>query len=170
MTTPGLAAGTDSPQAFSDPTAILTGTWAPDQVVQATVHSVNQTETCYQEVEIRLRSHVAAHSITGYEVTFRCLKNANAYMQIVRWNGALGDFTYLSANPGAQYGVSDGDVVKASIVGNVISVYVNNVLMGTATDGTYATGNPGMGFDYGCGSTYGDFGFTKLTAAEISTP
>ena len=89
-------------------------------------------------------------------------------MQIVRWNGPLGNFTYLSQNGGAQYGVTSGDVVKASIVGSTISVYINNVLMGTATDSTYATGNPGIGFDYGCGSTYGDFGFTTFTASELS--
>jgi hypothetical protein len=167
VTTPGLAQGTYSPVTYSDPTALLTGTWGPDQTVQATVYSVNQTESYYQEVEIRLRSQMSAHSNTGYEINFRCLKNANAYMQIVRWNGALGSFTYISSYSGAQYGVSTGDVVKASIVGSTIRVYINDVLMGTGTDSTYSAGNPGIGFDYGCGSTYRDFGFTSLVASSL---
>jgi hypothetical protein len=31
----------------------------------------------------------------------------------------------------------------------------------TATDKTYATGNPGMGFNYGVGKTNADFGFSS---------
>lgn len=167
VTTPGLAMGTDAPEAFSDPTAVLTGTWRADQTVEATVYSVNQTESLFQEVEIRLRSRISAHSITGYEILFRCLKNSQANLAVVRWNGALGNFTYLSAKSGSQYGVANGDVVKASIIGNVINVYINNVLVESVTDGIYSTGNPGIGFNYGCGSTYGDFGFTRFTASEL---
>lgn len=170
VTTPGLATGTDSPEAFSDPTALLTGTWGADQTVEATVYSVNQTEIYYQEVEIRLRSYISAHINTGYEILFRCLKNSNAYMAVVRWNGVLADHTYLSAKSGAQYGVANGDVVKAFIVGSEINVYINNVLVDSVIDSTFSTGNPGMGFNYGCESTYGDFGFTKFTASELPPP
>jgi len=168
MTTPGLARGTDAEEAFSDPTALVTGSWSADQTVEATVYSVNQTESYYQEVEIKLRSQISALRITGYEILFRCLKNSNAYMAVVRWNGAIGDFTYLSNKTGSQYGVANGDVVKASISGNLISVYINGVLVDSVTDDAFASGNPGMGFNYGCGSTYGDFGFTKFTASDLS--
>jgi hypothetical protein len=168
VTSPGLAYGTDSPEAFSDPTALLTGAWGADQTVEATVYSANQTESYYQEVEIRLRSNISAHSNTGYEILFRCLKTPNAYMAVVRWNGVLGDHTYLSIKSGAPYGVSNGDIVKASIVGSEIKVYINNVLVDSIMDNTYSTGNPGMGFNYGCGSSYGDFGFTKFTASELT--
>jgi hypothetical protein len=68
---------------------------------------------------------------------------------------------------GSQYGVTSGDVVKASIIGNEIKVYINNILIDTVIDNTYSTGNPGMGFNFGCDSTYGDFGFTKFTASEL---
>jgi hypothetical protein len=167
VTTLGLATGTDSPEAYSDPTALLTGAWGADQTVEATVYSVNQTEIYYQEVELRLRSYISAHSNTGYEILFRCLKNSNAIMAVVRWNGVLANFTYLSVKYGSQYGVAIGDVVKASIIGSEIKVYINDVLVDSVTDSTYSTGNPGMGFNYGCGLTYGDFGFTKFTASEL---
>ena len=35
---------------------VLTGAWGPTQTVTATVHSPKRKDTCYQEVEMRLRS------------------------------------------------------------------------------------------------------------------
>ncbi len=162
------AHGTNTTGSYSDPTAILKGTWGANQTVEATVYSVNQTSSLFQEVELRLRSSISAHSCKGYEILFRCLKTGSAYSQIVRWNGPLGDFTYLSEKSGSQYGVANGDVVKATIVGNVIKVYINNVEINTATDDTYVSGNPGMGFNYGCNGTYGDFGFSNFRASDDS--
>ena len=160
------AHGNTTTGSYTDPTALLTATWAPNQTVEATVYSVNQTASYYQEVELRLRSSISAHSITGYEILFRCLKTPSAYMEIVRWNGPVGDFTYLRQYSGSEYGVANGDVVKATINGSTITVYINGVQKGTATDSTYATGNPGIGFNYGVGSTNGDFGFTNFSASD----
>jgi chitodextrinase len=165
-TTPGLAFGTNA-GGFADSTAILDGSWGPDQMAQATVHSVNQTDNIYEEVELRLRSTILAHSNTGYEINFRCSKTGNTYSQIVRWNGPLGNFTYLWASSGSQYGVANGDVVKATMIGNVITTYLNGVQLAQVTDNTYATGNPGMGF-YLSGATgvNADYGFTNFTASD----
>ncbi len=167
-TTPGLAIGTESgSNGFDDSTALLTGNWAPDQTVQATVYSVNQSDSYYEEVELRLRSSLSAHSNTGYEINFRCLKSSNAYMAIVRWNGPLNDFDYLIQQGGARYGVANGDVVKVSIIGNVITAYINDVQVASVTDSTYKVGNPGMGFFLqGANGSNGDFGFTSLTAQD----
>jgi hypothetical protein len=170
-TTPGLAIGHQSMTSYTDGTAILTGAWGPTQTVTATVHSQNPQDSCYQEVEMRLRSALSAHSCTGYEISFKASQTDSAYLIIVRWNGALGDFTYLTNVSGAQYGVKEGDVVKATIVGNVITAYKNGMVMGTAMDpaNTFTTGNPGMGFnletgDASCIGTNGDYGFTDYTA------
>ena len=80
----------------------------------------------------------------------------------------MGNWTYLSQKVGSQYGVSNGDVVKATIVGNVIKVYKNGVEINTATDSTYATGSPGMGLFVGvnCKGTNSDFGFTSFRASD----
>ncbi len=170
-TTPGFAFGTDSDTNYADPTAILTGVWGPDQMAQATVHTVNQNDSIFEEVELRLRSSITAHSNTGYEINFRCSKTSNAYSQVVRWNGALGDFTLLDARGGSQYGVGEGDVVKATIIGNVITVYINNVQKFQVTDNTYTSGNPGMGFYLqGATGVTSDYGFTSFMASDgIST-
>src|SRR5450631_42353 len=170
-TTPGLAIGHQSGSSYTDGTALLTGSWGPNQTGEAVVHAVNPKDSCYQEVELRLRSTLTAHSCTGYEISFKATKSSGAYLIIVRWNGPLGDFTYLVNTSGAQYGVTEGDVVKATIVGNVITAYLNGVQVGTATDATYTTGSPGMGMnletgDTSCVGTNGDYGFNHFTATS----
>jgi hypothetical protein len=172
-TTPGLAIGHEVGALFTDATALLTGTWGPNQQVSATVHSVNQNDGCYQEVELRLRSALSAHVSTGYEVMFKASQTSQAYVAIARWNGALGNFTQLGVQNGAQYGVKTGDVVMATIVGNVITAYKNGVQVLQVTDNTFTSGAPGMGFNLdngpsypGCSGTNGDYGFTSLTAMD----
>ena len=170
-TTPGLAIGHQSGSSYTDGTALLTGSWGPTQTVEAVVHAANPKDSCYQEVELRLRSTLTPHSCTGYEISFKATKTSGAYLIIVRWNGPIGDFTYLVNTAGAQYGVTEGDVVKATIVGNVITAYLNGTAVGTAIDATYATGNPGMGMnletgDASCIGTNGDYGFKHFTATS----
>lgn len=169
----GLAFGTQSrkattaPGEYDDSTALLTGPWGPDQTAQATVYSANPTDKAYEEVELRLRSNLSAHRATGYEISFRCLKSPKAYLDIVRWNGPLGSFTYIRQVTGSKYGVTTGDVIKASIRGNVITVFINDVQMLQASDNSYASGSPGIGFyiENPIG-TVNDYGLTGFTAAE----
>ena len=161
ITNNGVAYGAVSQGDYTDPTALLSGTWGKKQTVKATVFSRNQTEKYYQEVEIRLRSTLSPHHCTGYEVFWRCLKTKNAYVEIVRWNGKVGDWTSLKKHTGAQFGVKDGDLVQATIAGDVIKGYVNGVEVISATDNTYKEGNPGIGFNYGVEKSNGDFGFTS---------
>jgi hypothetical protein len=169
LTTPGKVFGDQTPDSppYKDPTAILTGKWGTNQTAEGTVFSNNSNANYYQEVEIRLRSSISAHRITGYEIFSRCLKTEQAYISIVRWNGPLGDFTELTHLDGVLYGVKTGDVLKATIIGNVITGYINGVKVTQATDDTYTTGNPGVGFNYGVGNTNADFGFTSFTASSL---
>jgi len=147
---------------YDDPTAVLAGDWGKDQYVKATVFTRNQTEKYFQEVEIRLRSTIAPHRCTGYEVFWRCLKNERAYAEIVRWNGKIGDFTSLKKLFGPQYGVKDGDVVEATVVGKVLRGFINEVEVISATDDLFTTGGPGIGFNFGVGNTNVDHGFTSF--------
>ncbi len=155
---------------YDDSTALLTGSWGPNQAVQATVHSINQNGDIYEEVALRLRSSISPHRITGYEVLYRCLKTNAAYAEIVRWNGPLGDWTSLHKISGARFGVAEGDIVKATIVGNVITAYINNVRVLRVTDDTFATGSPGMGFYLEGPRTSPDvqldYGFTTIEASD----
>ncbi len=159
ITKNGVAYGAVTQGEYTDPTALLAGTWGKNQTVKARVFSRNQTEKYYQEVEIRLRSTIKPHVCTGYEVFWRCLKTPNAYVEIVRWNGKVGDWTSLKKLSGAQFGVKDGDLVEATIAGNVIKGYVNGLEVISVTDNTYTEGSPGMGFNFGVEQSNGDFGF-----------
>jgi hypothetical protein len=160
ITKNGEAYGAVTKGDYTDPTALLKGVWGKNQHGKGKVFSRNQTEKYYQEVEIRLRSSLTPQKCTGYEVFWRCLKTPKAYVEIVRWNGKVKDWTSLKKYTGAQYGVKDGDLVEATIIGNVIKGYLNGVEMISVTDDTYKAGNPGIGFNYGVGESNVDFGFT----------
>jgi hypothetical protein len=166
QTTPGHAFGTvvSLGPPYNDSTAVLAAPWPANQTAKATVHTVNQTSGVYEEVELRLRTTITAHSITGYEFNFRCIADGSQYAQIVRWNGALNDFTYVDSRTGP--GLHDGDVVMATAVGSTLTTYINGTAIFSATDSTFATGHPGIGF-YNQGGTLGqnaDYGFEDFTA------
>jgi len=167
QTNGGIAFGTESGSGgYDDSTAVLSGNWNPDQMAQATVHTVNQNSAIFEEVELRLRTTITAHSITGYEINFRCTTDGSQYVQIVRWNGPFGSFSYVNANGGP--GLHDGDVVKATISGSTITVYINGVQIVQGTDGTFTSGSPGVGFYLeGASGVNGDYGFTNFTASEL---
>jgi hypothetical protein len=164
-TTPGLAIGTAGPKRFADATALLTGTWGPTQTAEAVV--VSKHVFHYPEVSMRLRSSMSPHDCQGYEISNSLKSDDTAYLIIVRWNGGLADFTYLVQVHGKQYGVTTGDVVKATIVGNVITAYKNGVKLASVTDNTYLTGNPGLGFNEG---KNGDYGMSRYTATATGAP
>jgi hypothetical protein len=151
---------------YDDPTAVLTGAWGKNQHAKATVFSKHPTAEYFQEVELRLRSAIAPRLCTGYEVFFRCLKTEEGYAEIVRWNGKAGDFTSLKKKIGPQYGVEDGDVIEATIRGNVLKGFINGVEVISAEDDVFITGSPGIGFNFFVGNTNVDHGFT---AFEVET-
>ncbi len=161
-TTPGLAVGHAGPKRFADATALLKGSWGPTQTAEAVVSS--KAVYRYPEVSLRLRSSLSPHRCTGYEISNSLKKGKSAYLIIVRWNGPLADFTYLVQVGGAKYSVTAGDVMKATIVGNVITAYKNGVQLAQVTDNTYSTGSPGFGFNEGINGAYGISRFTATDA------
>jgi hypothetical protein len=63
--------------------------------------------------------------------------------------------------------LSDGDRVMATLVGSTITTYINGAAIFSVTDGTYTSGNPGMGFYLqGATGVNSDFGFTSFTASD----
>ncbi|MGC1159982.1 MAG: hypothetical protein WA891_19485 [Acidobacteriaceae bacterium] len=157
-TTGEFAFGRAGPKEYADSVALLTGNWGPNQTVEAVVDKGRVFRA--PEVSLRLRSSLGAHRCTGYEISSSLHADDTAYLIIVRWNGPLADFTYLLNVTGKQYGVTTGDVVKATIVGDVITAYKNGVQMGQARDATFQSGQPGFGFNEG---KNGDYGFTRVT-------
>jgi hypothetical protein len=174
-TTPGFAFGTElggnrpELEKYDDSTALLKGTWGPNQTAQATVHRVNKElpDKVYQEVELRLRSSLSPHNATGYEIMFSCSKGPRAYCSVARWDGILGAYMILKEAKGSQYGVADGDVVKASIVGKVITVYLNGAQIVQTSDYLFTGGNPGIGYYLeGTTGVNGECGFSNFMATD----
>jgi hypothetical protein len=169
----GMACGTQSGidsgiTVYNDSYAFLTG-FPADQTVQGIVTIKNPSASCNQEVELLLRWNSSAHQSTGYECLARCLDSEESYMEIVRWNGALGDFTYLARLHSSAAGVKDGDTLKAYIKGNQITFCLNNVIKLQCNDNTYTDGNPGIGFFlYNCPGTNTNFGFTNFSATSFN--
>jgi len=160
----GNLAADDSPPIgdYDDPTAVVAGEWGAVQHAKATVYSRDPTDSLFQEVQIRLRTVIEPNLCTGYEVFWRCLKSDDGYAEIVRWNGAVGDFTSLRKLFGAQYGVQHGDLVEATIDGDVLKGFINGVEVISATDDVFGAGSPGVGFNFGVGSTNIDHGFSSF--------
>jgi hypothetical protein len=129
--------------------------------------------TTDEEVELLLRFTIAPGVARGYEVLFSVGAFTNL-IAIVRWNGPLGSFTVLKTVQ-RQLPIANGDVVKATIVGDRITAYINNALALTVTDSTFTSGSPGLGFFFQAngplgGNTNSDFGFTSYTASSNSVP
>jgi hypothetical protein len=151
---------------YDDATALLTGLWEPNQTVQATVYTTITGNSNFEEVELRVRSSLSAHKCTGYEILFS-VNPSKQYVEINRWNGGLGSWTGLNSRSG--YYARKGDVIKATAVGNTITVYLNGAPLFSATDSTYPTGSPGMGFYLqGTSCINSRYGFTNFTASDAT--
>jgi len=142
----GNAFGTNGrANGYDDSYALLSG-FGPDQQAQGVIHRSSELiPGITHEVELLLRFSDGLGRARGYE----CLFAYFGGVQIVRWNGAIGDFTVLKILRGAERigrELQTGDRIKATIRGALISVYINDELMAEAQDSTFATGQPGISF------------------------
>jgi hypothetical protein len=157
----GMAFGTQNGNnGYDDSYATLSG-FPPNQVATAVLQVADGIDpSCTHEVELHLRWSDAPHIAQGYEIGV----GLGSYVGIARWNGPIGDFTELAfawIPP-----VKDGDVLKATAIGNVITAYLNGVQVVQATDSTFSAGNPGIGFfKRECGSNQ-DFTIRSFKARK----
>lgn len=162
----GIAFGTNGvTNGYDDSYALLNGSFGPDQTIEAVVfRDPNLSPGPTHEVELLLRGSDDSGGTRGYE----CLFNWYGGTAIVRWNGWTGGFTVLSTTGQGTLGrnLVTGDVIKATIVGNVISTYINGVLMARATDSTYPTGQPGMAFFIRPGGSNALLGLTSFSVTS----
>lgn len=140
-------------------------TYSPNQYAQGTVYkAAGYTTSGSHEVELLLRFQITAHNARGYEV----LWGIAGYIAIVRWNGPLGNYTPLLENVSPGIGAPvDGDVLRAEITGNTITVYKNGSLVATASDSTQASGQPGMGLWPIDGATAANLGWKSYQAGNL---
>jgi hypothetical protein len=129
-TMPGMAVGMMPGNAggnaqYADSTAVLAGSWGPNQSAQATIFVAQASgdSDLFEEVELRLRTTIKPYSINGYEINCSVSTSPhNYYMQIVRWNGPVGDWTELD---GREVHAVNADVIMATANGSTITAYLN---------------------------------------------
>jgi hypothetical protein len=172
-TMPGMAVGTMPGNAggdaqYADSTAVLAGRWGPNQSAQATIFVAQSSGDSdpFEEVELRLRTTIKPYSINGYEINCSVSTSPqHYYMQIVRWNGPIGDWTELG---GRVVHAVNGDVIMATANGSTITAYLNGSAIFSVDDGTFTNGSPGIGFFLqGATGINANFGFSDFTAATL---
>jgi hypothetical protein len=163
-----------NPAAFNDSNATLSG-FSPDVTISATVRlapTLGDGQT--HEVELLFRMGGDAMHTRGYEMNF----DTGGNVTLVRWNGDLGDYTFVNHAGGANPepgGLKDGDVISATAFGNTFTASVNGVPIYSATDSMFTDGQPGIGFfirntvaaDAEFNARYG---FTSLTVVDNGSP
>jgi hypothetical protein len=176
QTSGGLAFGTQTgivpnPGGFNDSNAILAG-FSPNVTITATVQLASDIADGHtHEVELLFRMGGDATHTRGYEMNF----DTGGNVTLVRWNGPIGDYTFIDHTGGANPevgGFKSGDVISATAAGNTFTASVNGVLIYTATDDTWTDGQPGIGFfvrKEGEGQTAADAAFNaKYALADLT--
>lgn len=168
QTTANEAFATAIALAFNDSIAVLnTPSFSGNHFAQATVFRAVGYAPVEHEVELLLRFSISANSATGYEF----LWEASGELNIVRWNGAVGNFTALLGVTGPNIGApADGDVFRAEARGNFLFAYKNGSLVGLAYDTTYLSGSIGLGFFPGdAGDVLASLGFKDFQCGDLSS-
>jgi len=180
--TSAFGAGTSA--SYNDCIACLSGFGATSHYAQATCHRVGgYSPGVSHECELLTGWTISAHLAKGYECTWDI---GSSTCQLVRWNGAAGDFTIQGGsddNLGGGKGWTDtpsgsggsnlahGDVVKVVYQvsgGNVtLTVYKNGAQVLTCQDTSankITSGQPGMGLFGRPGATMSSFCWSNFEA------
>lgn len=129
------------------------------------------------EVELLLRWSISAGEARGYEASIG-IRPGGTYAFIVRWNGDLGDYTTLW-DPDGSIGsyvneptpLADGDVIRAEIdADGLITLYQNELVLGSVTNTTWTSGQPGVGFWPVDGATAANMGWSNFSAGDLEEP
>ena len=174
-TRPGLAFGTqtgDVPPPYTDSGALLAGDWGSDQFVQIVISwdGTPGTALDYDEAEIRLRGAFAKNWSRTYNINCRVgPPSENSYIQMGRANGPVDDFTPpLAELDGPEAACQNGDVITGTVVGDVISAYINGRRVLQNEDSVITSGSPGFGFFHqGKHAENSNFGISRFTASDI---
>jgi hypothetical protein len=143
-------------------------TFSPNQFAEATVYAVSGYSANH-EVELLLRFSITPHDAHGYEV----LWGLTGYLAVVRWNGSRGSYTALyDPGRGSVPVPRDGDVLRAEIRGNIVTVKINGDTVATVDvtrkGGTvWSSGQPGIGFWPVDGATPKNLGYKSFRAGNL---
>jgi hypothetical protein len=165
-TASGRAYASAYTESYDDAYSLLSG-FPADVQAEATIY---KNGTFAYECELLFRMAQTTTTVRGYE----CLFNVDGNKQVVRWNGAQGNFTSLSGTAhNSMPALVTGDKVRARIVGSTIDTYYIPISTGIAVplatyiDTTYTDGQPGIAFYVHSPVTKADCGFSDYTVNAV---
>lgn len=121
--------------ATTDRRSLYSGTWGNDHIAHVNVGNLTSGVN-YAAVCVRLATTGGGR---GYEVYTDGVSGAG-HTEIARWDA--GAATVLAS---VATTFVNGDKLSLRIAGTTLTVYKNDVSVGTTTDSTYSSGNPGCG-------------------------
>ncbi len=132
-----------------------------NQFAEGTVYRASGY-TAGHEIELLLRFQITANNARGYEIYW----STNGGLYIVRWNGPLNDFNPLATTSAGL--ANNGDVVRAEISGNTITVKINGNTRLTYSDSKWLSGQPGIGLNpYEASSDFSSYTWSDFTAGNL---
>lgn len=144
-----------------------------DMEVEAQVYLGNRGAwTGSHELELWLCGQVRANYCAGYEMLFSANEGVT-YTEIVRWNGALNSFTSLTSGAVFNLSLDNGDWIKATKVGPLLTLYHRTAAGGSYTqkgqvsDSTFVEGYPGYGHWLNGAGNNNEFGLTSFRARSL---
>lgn len=175
QTIQGHAFGTQAgkiPPPYTDSGALVTGNWGSDQFVQIVIwwDGVPETNIDFDEVEIRLRGTFGKDWSRTYNINCRVgTPSQDSYIQMGRANGPPDNFTppFVELH-GPSAACQNRDVITGTVVGDVITAYINGRKVLQARDSVISSGAPGFGFFHqGMLTRNTDFGVSSFTASDL---
>jgi hypothetical protein len=105
---------------------------------------------------------------SGYHRWNEFLLNSGGGVDIASLEGGPGGYTIIGVNTGNARVPLDGDVFRATKVGNVLTMYLNGVVVCTYTGSLVANGSGiGIAGFVRPGATHNKFGFRRVTMGNL---
>lgn len=175
----GTQTGTGTGNAgFNDSYTLLTN-FSPNVTETATIKidpnvaSGGEGVGFTHEVELLFRMKATATTTRGYEMNF----DSNGNVTLVRWNGAMGDYTVL-ATGNRPFGrlIQTGDVFSATANNRTLTASINGIQVLSFTDtvsSVFADGAAGIGFFIrdttpATQAFNAEYGFTSFTGVDLT--
>lgn len=133
---------------YDDSIAHLEG-FPPDHYIEVVVFKTGGAFANNQEIELHVRCQTWPNLINSYEI----LVNPDGGSPgTFRWEGDTDETFYTSLSGSTMYlpSLANNDILRAEIIGNIITLYQNGTNRGTVniasiSGNVFSTGNPGIG-------------------------
>lgn len=153
---------------YDDSFAFIPG-WGANQFLEAVIYKAAGYNPNASGSNHELEILLGCRTSSGYHRWNEFLFNSGGGVDIVSLDGGQSDFTSIGVATGAARIPADGDVYRATKIGNALSFYQNGVLICTYT-GTLVANGSGIGiggFVRPDGSVHNKYGFRRLTMGNL---